>query len=287
VWLGGAACLLFSDIPNDRVLRWCADDGRVSVYDGHSHYANGHTVDREGRVIRCEHGRRAVVRIEHDGRRTVLIDRYQGRRLNAPNDVAVAPDGAVWFSDPTYGIGSDYEGERAEPELPTRLYRLDPASGRAEAMVEDAVQPNGLCFSADGRRLYLADSGGDADRLDADGRLVPVDGRAPGPRHVRAFDVGEHGRLRGGEVFADLAPGIPDGLRCDSAGRVWSSCCWGGEALNGVRVYHPDGGLLATLHLPEPVSNLEFGGARRNRLFVTAGHSLYAITVNATGARSP
>lgn len=284
VWLGDGACLLFSDIPNNRVLRWCADDGRVSVFDAASNFANGHTRDRQGRVLRCEHGTRAIVRRELDGRRTVLLDRYQGKRLNSPNDLVVAADGAVWFSDPTYGISNDYEGQRAEPELPTRVYRLDPDSGRAQIMLEDTVQPNGLCFSPDNTRLYLADSGGDCDRMQADGSLKAPDGRALGPRHIRAFHWDSRQGLSGGEVFAELSPGIADGIRCDSVGRIWSSCCWGGDALNGVRVYAPEGRLLATLHLPEAVSNLEFGGPRGNRLFITASQSLYAIAVNTTGA---
>jgi gluconolactonase len=286
VWWADANCLLFSDIPNHRVLRWCADDGRVSVYDAASNYANGHTRDREGRILRCEHGTRAIVRRELDGSRRVLADNYQGKRLNAPNDLVVAGDGAVWFSDPTYGINSDYEGTRAAPELPTRVYRLD-MDGQLQVMIEDMVQPNGLCFSPDGRILYVADSGGDPDRLQPDGTLQPANGSTLGPRHIRHFAVGECGQLSDKGVLADLSPGLPDGIRCDSAGRIWSSCAWGGAAHNGVRVYQPDGGLLATLHLPEVVSNIEFGGAKRNRLFITASQSLYAITVNASGARLP
>lgn len=288
VWCGDAASLLFSDIPNNRVLRWCADNGGVSVFDAAANYANGHTRDRQGRVLRCEHGTRAIVRRELDGSRTVLLDSFDGKRLNAPNDLVVAADGAVWFSDPTYGISTDYEGQRAAAELPTRVYRFDPVSRQARVMVEDVVQPNGLCFSPDGRRLYLADSGGDADRLQPDGSVKPVRAGQPlGPRHIRFFDVGANGELSAGGVFAELSPGIPDGMRCDSQGRIWTSCCWGGAAHNGVRVYAADGRRLATLHVPEVVSNLEFGGAKRNRLFITASQSLYAITVNACGASIP
>jgi gluconolactonase len=287
VWIGDMACLLFSDIPRNRVLRWCADDGRVSVFDANSNNSNGQTRDRSGHVIRCENASRAVVRLEHDGRRRVLISHVAGKRLNSPNDVIVADDGAIWFSDPTYGISGDYEGNRAIAELPTRVYRLDPESGTVKVMVEDVVQPNGLCFSPDSRTFYLADSGGDSDYLLADGSIEPRNGCSPGPRAIFAFDVGPEGALSNRRRFADLTPAVPDGLRCDSLGRVWTAACWGGAANNGVRVYAPDGGLLAVLHVPEVPSNIEFGGAKRTTLFITASRSLYAVTVNATGARVP
>ncbi|SKC72710.1 SMP-30/gluconolactonase/LRE family protein [Krasilnikoviella flava] len=248
--------LLFSDIPNDRVLRWDETDGSVSVFDAPAGYANGRTIDRQGRVVTCQQGPRRMVRTEHDGSTTVLADRWDGRRLNSPNDVVVSPDGAVWFTDPPYGITSDYEGERAEPEIDgCHVYRVDPGTGVVAAVATDLERPNGLAFSVDGRRLYIADTQ---------------------RRHLRAFGV-DGGRLVGGEVFAELDGG-PDGVRVDTAGRVWVAA---GEALH---VLDPDGTLLGRLHLPEEVSNLAFGGPKRNRLFVTASTSVYSILLAVNGA---
>ncbi|MGF0117048.1 SMP-30/gluconolactonase/LRE family protein [Promicromonospora sp. Marseille-Q5078] len=248
--------LLFSDIPNDRVLRWDETDGSVSVLDSPAGYANGRTIDRQGRVVTCQQGPRRVVRTEHDGSTTVLADRWEGRRLNSPNDVVVSADGAVWFTDPPYGITSDYEGHRADPEIDgCHVYRVDPATGAVSAVATDLERPNGLAFSVDGRRLYVADTH---------------------RRHVRGFDVdGE--RLAGGEVVADLDGG-PDGVRVDTAGRVWVAA---GEALH---VLDPDGTLLGRIHLPEQVSNLAFGGPKRNRLFVTASTSVYSLLLTVNGA---
>lgn len=249
--------LLFSDIPNDRVLRWDETDGSVSVLDSPAGYANGRTIDRQGRVVTCQQGPRRVVRTEHDGSTTVLADRWDGRRLNSPNDVVVSPDGAVWFTDPPYGITSDYEGERAEPEIDgCHVYRVDPGTGAVTAVATDLERPNGLAFSVDGRRLYVADTR---------------------RRHLRAFDV-DGDRLAGGEVLVDLDGG-PDGVRVDTAGRVWVAA---GEALH---VVDPDGTLLGRIHLPETVSNLAFGGPKRNRLFVTASTSVYSLLLTVNGAR--
>ncbi|MFF2451097.1 SMP-30/gluconolactonase/LRE family protein [Isoptericola sp. NPDC058082] len=248
--------LLFSDIPNDRVLRWDETDGSVSVFDSPAGYANGRTIDRQGRVVACQQGPRRVVRTEHDGFTTVLADRWQGRRLNSPNDVVVSADDAVWFTDPPYGITSDYEGERAEPEIDgCHVYRVDPRTGEVAAVATDLERPNGLAFSVDGQRLYVADTQ---------------------RRHLRAFDV-DGGRLTGGDVLAELDGG-PDGVRVDTAGRVWVAA---GEALH---VLDPDGTLLGRLHLPEEVSNLAFGGRKRNRLFVTASTSVYSILLTVNGA---
>lgn len=248
--------LLFSDIPDDRVLRWDETDGSVSVFESPAGYANGRTIDRQGRVVACQHGQRRVVRTEHDGSTTVLADRWDGRRLNSPNDVVVSTDGAVWFTDPPYGIASDYEGHRAEPEIDgCHVYRIDPGSGEVVAVATDLERPNGLAFSVDGGRLYVADTQ---------------------RRHLRVFDV--HGdRLTGGDVFADLDGG-PDGVRVDTAGRVWVAA---GDA---VHVLDPDGTLLGRLRLPEEVSNLAFGGPKRNRLFLTATTSVYSILLTVTGA---
>ncbi|MFE7407626.1 SMP-30/gluconolactonase/LRE family protein [Isoptericola sp. NPDC057559] len=248
--------LLFSDIPNDRVLRWDEADGSVSVLESPARYANGRTIDRQGRVVTCRQGARRVERTEHDGSTTVLADRWQGRRLNSPNDVVVSADGAVWFTDPPYGITSDYEGERAEPEIDgCHLYRVDPGTGGTTAVATDFERPNGLALSVDGSRLYVADTR---------------------HRHLRVFDV-DGGRITGGDVFADIDGG-PDGLRVDTAGRVWVAA---GEALH---VLDPDGTLLGRLHLPEEVSNLAFGGPKRNRLFVTASTSVYSILLTVNGA---
>lgn len=249
--------LLFSDIPNERVMRWDETDGSVSVFDPRSGYANGRTLDRLGRAVTCEQGPRRVVRTEPDGSTTVLADRWEGKRLNSPNDVVVSRDGAVWFTDPPYGITSDYEGERAEPEIDgCHVYRVDPGTGDVRAVVTDAERPNGLAFSVDGSRLYLADTR---------------------RGHLRVFDV-DGGRLTGGEVFATIDVGVPDGLRVDATGRVWAA------AGDGVHVFAPDGTLVGKILVPETVSNLEFGGRRRNHLFVTATTSVYSIRLNVNGA---
>ncbi|MCZ2262860.1 MULTISPECIES: SMP-30/gluconolactonase/LRE family protein [unclassified Isoptericola] len=248
--------LLFSDIPNDRVLRWDEADGSVSVLESPGRYPNGRTIDRQGRVVTCRQGARRVERTEHDGSTTVLADRWRGRRLNSPNDVVVSADGAVWFTDPPYGITTDYEGERADPEIDgCHVYRVDPATGDVTAVATDFERPNGLALSVDGTHLYVADTH---------------------RRHLRVFAV-DGGRLAGGEVFAELDGG-PDGVRVDTAGRVWVAA---GEALH---VLDPDGTLLGRLHLPEEVSNLAFGGRKRNRLFVTASTSVYSILLTVNGA---
>lgn len=267
VWFNDANQLIWSDIPNQRMLRWTPGGG-VSVFREPSNFANGHTRDREGRLVSCEHGARRVTRTEPDGTITVLAEHHQGRRLNSPNDVVVKSDGSVWFTDPTYGILSDYEGYRAEPEQETRnVYRLDPASGAIEAVASDFNQPNGLAFSPDERVLYVADSGASHDESL--------------PRHIRAFDVADGRRLANGRVFCDIDNGIPDGIRTDMAGNLWSS------AGDGVHCFAPDGMLLGKILVPQTVANLTFGGPRRNRLFVAATNSLYSIYVTATGAQVP
>ncbi|WP_085035366.1 SMP-30/gluconolactonase/LRE family protein [Ensifer aridi] len=266
VWFSDANQLLWSDIPNQRMLRWTPEGG-VSVFRQPSNFANGHTRDRQGRLISCEHGARRVTRTEIDGSITVLAESYQSKRLNSPNDVVVRSDGTIWFTDPTYGILSDYEGYRAEPEQETRnVYRLDPQIGELEAVVTDFNQPNGLAFSPDEKILYVADSGASHD-----------EGL---PRHIRAFDVA-CGGLANGRVFATMDNGIPDGIRTDMAGNLWSS------AGDGVHCFAPDGTLLGKILVPQTVANLTFGGPRRNRLFITATTSLYSIYVTATGAQMP
>lgn len=262
-WLEGPAYfpagryLTFSDIPNDRILRWDETTGQVGVFRQPANYANGHTVDRRGRLVSCEQGTRRVTRTEPDGSITVIADRYQGRRFNSPNDVVEHSDGAIWFTDPSYGIDSAYEGHRAESEIGAcHVYRVDP-DGRVTVVADDFVRPNGLAFSVDERELFIADSW---------------------RRHVRRFQVTGHS-LEGGGVFATCDAGSFDGVRCDADGRLWAA------AHDGLHCFHPDGTLLGKLRLPDMVSNLTFGGARRNHLFVTATTSVYALLLGVTGAR--
>ncbi|MEV4414745.1 SMP-30/gluconolactonase/LRE family protein [Catellatospora sp. NPDC049609] len=256
--------LVWSDIPNDRLLRWDETTGAVGVFRHTSGYANGNTVDRQGRLITCEQGNRRVTRTEHDGTVTVLADRYQGKRFNSPNDVVVRADGTIWFTDPSYGIHSDYEGNRGDSELggACHVFRLDPATGELRIVADDFVRPNGLAFSLDEQRLYIVDTRQE-------------------PSHIRVFDVTAAGALTGGEIFAECDFGRFDGLRLDDAGRVWAA------AWDGVHCFDPDGTLIGKLLLPESVANLTFGGPKLNHLFITAGTSVYALRVTVNGARYP
>jgi len=267
VWFADLDCLLFSDLPNDRILRW-TESGGISVFRQPSHFANGHTRDREGRLIGCSHGGRCITRTELDGRITVLADRYQDKRLNSPNDVVVKSDGTIWFSDPPYGIQTDYEGGKHAAELPANLYRLDPRNRELRIMADDFQGPNGLCFSPDERLLYVSESGLQF---------------APEPlQYIRVFDVSEHGsHLSNGRTFHKITPGYADGLRCDEEGNVWSS------AGDGVHCIAPSGELLGKILVPYTVANLTFGGRNRSRLFLCASHTLYAIYVNRRGAQWP
>lgn len=263
VWFGDQRTLLFSDIPNDRILRW-SEDG-VTVFRQPAGFTNGHARDRQGRLVSCEHGGRRVTRTEWDGSLTVLADRFEGRRLNSPNDVVVRSDGTVWFTDPSYGIDTDYEGHRAEREQPgCFVYRLDPATGDLRAVARDFARPNGLAFSPDEARLYVADTGRTHDPA--------------GPKHIRAFDVGADGTLTGGAVLADCEAGLFDGFRVDEEGNLWAS------AGDGVHCFAPDGALLGKVLVPEAVANVAFGGPRLNRLFIAATASLYAVYVGVRGA---
>lgn len=267
VWFDDGGYLLFSDIPNQRMLRY-VEGGGISVFRSPSNFTNGNTRDRQGRLVSCEHGLRRVTRTEVDGTITVLADSFGDKRLNSPNDVVVRSDGSVWFTDPTYGILSDYEGYKAEPEQKTRnVYRLEPDTGALEVMIDDFLQPNGLAFSPDESLLYVADSG-----------ASHVEGA---PRHIRVFDVVGGRRLANGRVFAEIDNGIPDGIRLDMAGNLWSS------AADGVHCFAPDGTLLGKILVPQTVANLTFGGRNRNRLFITATKSLYSIYVTTTGAQMP
>ena len=262
-WLEGpvywpdAGILVYSDIPNDRMMRW-SEGGAVSVYRQPSMNANGNTRDGEGRLVTCEHGSRRVTRTEHDGTVTVLADRVGGKRFNSPNDVVVARDGSIWFTDPDYGITSDYEGNRSGSEIGScDLYRIASGRGEPQRMRSDFVKPNGLAFSPDESTLYVSDTG-TGDGPDA-------------PPHIRAFSVGSDGALSGGEVFAFVDPPASDGFRVDERGNLWTS------AGDGVHCFAPDGRLLGKVFVPERVSNVAFGGPKRNRLFITATTSLYAI----------
>lgn len=265
VYSGAFRCVIWSDIPNDRRLRWDELTGAVGDFrSGLGCYTNGSTLDRQGRIIACEHGTRSVTRIEHDGSVTVLASQYRGRRFNSPNDVVVKSDGTIWFTDPAYGIESDYEGFQADPEQDgEHVYRLDPATGDCRRVADDFACPNGLAFSPDESILYIADSGGTR--------------YASGERHIRAFRVGDDGSLSGGAVFATCDNGFYDGFRLDTQGRIWTS------AGDGVHCLHPDGTLIGKILVPERVSNLCFGGLKRNRLFITASTSLYSVLLATSG----
>lgn len=252
--------LVWSDIPNDRMLRYDEATESVSVFRSPAGYTNGHTVDRLGRLVSCEHGNRRVTRTEPDGSITVLADSYDGKPLNSPNDVVVRSDGSVWFTDPAYGIDSDYEGHKSPQEQDECfLFRIDP-SGELSVAADGFARPNGLAFSLDERRLYVSDTGG--------------------PDHIRVFDVADDLSLSGGDVFAECTAGVFDGFRLDTEGRIWSS------AADGVHVYDPDGTLLGKVLVPEVVANVCFGGPKRNRLYICGTTSLYAILLPVNGAKT-
>jgi gluconolactonase len=264
-WLEGPAYhpagrfVLFSDIPNDRVLRYDEVSERTDVFMTQAGFTNGRTVDRQGRFVTCEHGGRRVTRMEHDGSIKVLAAAYKERRLNSPNDVVEHSDRTVWFTDPTYGIRTDYEGHEATSEIGSRnVYRLDPDNDNLTAVVEDFAQPNGLAFSPDERRLFIVDS-----------EL----------HRIRVFNV-DHGKLSGGDLFCADEKGY-DGIRFDHLGRLW------GAAHDGLHCYDPDGSLIGKLRLPEITSNFTFGGRQQNHLYITATSSLYGIRVNFRGASYP
>jgi len=264
VWFGDARHLLVSDIPNNRILKWEEETGAVSVFRKPSGYANGNTRDRQGRLVTCEHGNRRVTRTEHDGNITVLLDRFEGKRLNSPNDVVVSRDGAIWFTDPAFGLLSDYEGARAERELPLNLYRLDPATGQATLLDDTVEAPNGLAFSPDETLLYVVEC-----------RSVP--------RRILAYDVVDGVRLARRRILIDAGAGTPDGFRVDEDGNLWCGWGMGRPELDGVRVFNPAGEPIGHIHLPERCANLCFGGPHRNRLFMAASQSVYALYVNTRG----
>ena len=263
VWLGDTRSLVWSDIPNNRMLRWDEETGRTSVFRKPSNYANGHTRDRQGRIVSCEHGGRRISRTEHDGTVTTVADSFQGKRLNSPNDLVVKSDGSIWFTDPTFGILGWYEGAKATPESPMNVYRVD-ASGAIELAIAGINQPNGLAFSPDEKILYVVESRSD-------------------PRKILAYDIVDGRKAVNGRVFIDAGPGTPDGFRVDVDGNLW--CGWGmGEAgLDGVHIFNPDGKRIGRIDLPERCANLCFGGVHRNRLFMAASTSVYSLYVNTQG----
>ena len=267
VWLGDARCLIWSDVPGDRMLRWDEETGAASDFRKPSGYANGNTRDRQGRLVTCEHGGRRVSRTELDGRIVTLADSFEGKRLNSPNDVVCKSDGSLWFTDPSFGILGWYEGHKADAELPTHVYRWQEGEngGSLTVVAEGIVQPNGLAFSPDESILYIVES-----------RSVP--------RKILAYDVVEGRRLANRRVLVDAGPGTPDGFRCDSEGNLWCGWGMGQEGLDGVHVFNSDGRLIGRIDLPERCANVCFGGLHRNRLFMAASTSLYALYVNVQGA---
>jgi gluconolactonase len=253
--------LVWSDIPNDRMLRYDEATGDVGVFRSPAGYTNGHTVDRQGRLVSCEHGNRRVTRTEHDGSITVLADAYQGKRLNSPNDVVVRSDGAVYFTDPAYGIESDYEGHKGEMEQSgCFVFRVDPITGALAIVADDFDRPNGLAFSLDERLLYVSDTGT--------------------PKNMRVLDVADDGSLSGGREFAKCTVGGFDGFRLDDSGRIWTS------AGDGVHCYDPDGTLIGKVLVPEGVANVAWGWPKRNRLYICATTSLYAVLLAVNGAKT-
>jgi gluconolactonase len=266
VWFGDGRYLLWSDIPNNRIMKWEEETGAVSVFRKPSNFANGHTRDRQGRLVSCEHGGRRVTRTEYDGSITVLIDSFEGKRLNSPNDVVVKSDGSIWFSDPVFGLLGNYEGYKAESEIDANVYRLD-AGGRATIVAAGVLGPNGLCFSPDERILYVVESRG-----------VPN-------RKILAYDVSPDGTtLTNKRVLIDAGPGTPDGMRCDIDGNLWCGWGMGDSTLDGVMVFAPDGVPIGRIALPERCANLCFGGVMRNRLLMASSQSVYALYVNTQGA---
>ena len=266
VWFGDGRYLLWSDIPNNRILKWEEETGAVSIFRKPSSYANGNTRDRQGRLVTCEHGGRRVTRTEYDGSLSVIADSFEGKRLNSPNDVVVKSDGSVWFTDPPFGLLGNYEGRVAEQEVGQNVYRVDGNTGAISVVESEVLGPNGLCFSPDESILYLVES-------------------RTAPRRIWAYDVaGGGGSLTRKRLFLDAGPGTPDGMRCDVDGNIWFGWGMGSAELDGVVIYNPDARLIGRIALPERCANLCFGGLHRNRLFMAASQSVYALYVNTQGA---
>ena len=267
VWFGDGRYLLWSDIPNNRVMRWDEATGQVGEFRKPSTYANGATRDRQGRLVHCEHGGRRITRTEYDGTITVVMDRFEGKRLNSPNDVIVASDGSIWFTDPVFGILGNYEGHKSDPELPQNVYRIDGQTGEATVVADDVLGPNGLCFSPDESILYIVESRGEPTRK------------------ILAYDVVDGVKLTGKRVHIDAGVGTPDGMRCDVDGNLWCGWGMGDPALDGVMIYADDGDLIGRIALPERCANVCFGGRANSRLFMAASHSVYALYVNVAGVK--
>jgi Gluconolactonase len=269
-WNGGGRYVVWSDIPNNRQMRLLDEDNHVSVFRKPSNYSNGNTFDFEGRQLSCEHDTRRVVRYEHNGGVTVLADKWNGKPLNAPNDIVVHPDGGIWFTDPGYGIMSNYEGHKDTLEIKEAIYRIDPKGGKMDLVTDEAYKPNGLCFSHDYKKLYVADTGG------------------PDPRGIDVYDVIDGKNLQKRRRFCSMElngkMGGSDGIRADLDGNIWSAAGWAGAGYDGVHIFAPDGQRIGVIMLPEICANLCFGGEKRNRLFMVASQSLYAVYVNAIGA---
>ena len=266
VWFGDGRFLLWSDIPNNRIMKWEEETGAVSVFRKPSNFANGNTRDRQGRLVTCEHGGRRVSRTEYDGTITVIADHYQGKPLSSPNDVVVKSDGSVWFTDPPFGLLGYYEGYPAKQELPTNVYRVDGATGELTVVADDVNCPNGLAFSPDESILYVIES-------------------RSTPRNILAYAVVDGGRrIANRRTLLAAGPGTPDGMRCDVDGNLWCGWGMGDPALDGVAIFNPDGRLIGRIDLPERCANLCFGGTYRNRLFMASSRSMYALYVNTQGA---
>ena len=265
VWFGDGRYLLWSDIPNSRIMKWEEETGAVSVFRKPANFANGNTRDRLGRLVTCEHGTRSVTRTEYDGSITVVADRFDGKLLNSPNDVVVKSDNSVWFTDPPFGLLGYYEGYVAKQELPTNVYRVDGQSGAVTVVADDINRPNGLCFSPDESKLYVIECGT--------------------PRLIYVYDVVDGGtRLSNKRQLVDAGVGTPDGMRCDVDGNLWVGWGMGQEGLDGVAIFNPEGQLIGRINLPERCANLCFGGVQRNRLFMASSTSIYSLYVNTQGA---
>lgn len=274
-WHAGGQYLIWSDIPNNTQMRWIADDGHVSVFRSPSGYSNGNTFDWQGRQLSCEHGNRRVVRYEHNGRITVIAEKWNGKPLNAPNDIVVHPDGAIWFTDPGYGTLMHYEGNKGELELKEAVYRVDGKTGQMTMVTDELFKPNGICFSPDYKKVYICDTG--------------ATHYPEAPRNIKMWDVADSKSLRNGRQYVSMdmpgkGAGLADGIRADTDGNIWAGAGWVGAGYDGVHVFSPEGDRIGMILLPEICANVCFGGPKRNRLFMAAGQSLYAVYVEALGA---
>jgi gluconolactonase len=274
-WNGVGRYLVFSDIPNNVQIRWLEENGKTSVFRNPAGNSNGNTFDFEGRQISFEHGNRRVVRYEYNGKHTVLADKFEGKRLNAPNDGAVHMDGSLYFTDPGYGSLMEYEGNKGPLEIKEAVYRVDPKSGKIDKLTDELYKPNGLCFSPDYKKLYVADTG--------------ATHYPNAPRNIKVWDVADGKSLRNGKQFVSMelpgvGAGLADGIRADVDGNVWDSAGWVGDGYDGVHIFAPDGARIGQIKLPEICSNVCFGGTRRNRLFMTGSQSLYSVYVETQGA---